>query len=169
MKLNKILLAGLVSLSMVSVANANGVINFSGQVVDTPCSSGGSNGGNPVVDFGTIALNALTPGSSAPAQAFEIKLLGCSTATLKNAVITFNGTAGPDDTFGVSGAAKNIGILIKGQDVIAPGGSETRALVVGDNTFRYTAAVTADASTLPANKATVGNFTGVANYTVAYK
>ncbi|WDZ51809.1 fimbrial protein [Acinetobacter vivianii] len=171
MKLNKILLAGVMTLG-VSVANADsGSVNFSGQVVDTPCSID-ADSLDQNVPFGTIALGSLAPGASSPGKTFDIKLIGCDTTTVNTAEITFNGDAGHGDTFGVKGGAKNIGILITGaQGPIAPGGSDTRTLVDGNNPLRYEAAVVADPAgeTDPLKAVTAGNFTSVANFNIAYQ
>ena len=167
MKLNKILLAGLLSLGGMTAANANGVINFQGQVVDTPCSIGGGSGVINV-DFGTVSLGVLTPGQSSSAQTFDIQLDNCAVTTALDAEITFQGAAGHGDTFATAGTAQNIGIEINGgSGVIAPGGKDVRALVAGNNTLSYTAAVVADSDAL--NPVAAGDFTAVANYTIAYK
>lgn len=152
----------------VSAANASsGTVNFEGQIVDTPCSiQPGSD--NQQVDFGTIALGSLNPGDTSAGQNFDIQLTGCDATTINTAEITFTGAAGHGDTFGVQGSAKNIGILITGaQGTIAPGGTDTRTLVNGNNVWTYVAAVAAD--TVATNLVTAGNFTSVANYTIAYQ
>ncbi|WP_413507112.1 fimbrial protein [Serratia proteamaculans] len=169
MKLNKIVLAGAVFFGITAGANATtGSITFKGQVMDTACSIDASDL-KQEVDFGVISKSQLAAGGSTVTQPVEITLIGCSTGALNTASIEFNGGKGPNDTFGVSGQAQNIGVaLLNNGTKIAPGTAYEHKLAAGNNTISLQAAVEG-ANDDTANPVVAGDFTSVANFIVSYK
>lgn len=169
MKVKSIFLTAFISAGTVfpAVASSGGQITFEGQVVDTPCSiDAGDLDQN--VDFGIVAKSTLNKGGQTPAKSFKITLLGCEFTTAASASTTFNGQPGHGDTFGVSGQAKNIGIVLASNGKrIAPGTSVIQDLMPGDNSLNFQAMVEADPN--PLKPVVVGDFTSVANFTISYK
>ncbi len=168
MQLNKTLLAAMVSLGMVSAAQASsGKIDFEGEVVNSACSV---EAGDLLqsVNFGALSQSSLNGGGMSTPEDIDITLKNCDTTTLKNATITFGGASGHGDTFGVTGV-NNVGILLQHSGTtIKPGGSFNRALIPGDNTLHFQAIAMGDAdgATKPVG---TGKFSGIADFKIDYK
>lgn len=115
MKLNKILLATVASLSIVSFAQAaggSGVVNFKGSIVDAPCSIAPESL-NQTVDLGAVSNVALAQQGKSIPRDFSIKLEQCDFTNGKNKVTTtFTGVSSPEDTdlLAINGTASGAGI-----------------------------------------------------------
>lgn len=150
-----------------AVAASGGQITFEGLVLETPCSIDAGDL-DQKVDFGIISKSQVNLGGQTPAKVFSIKLMDCEFATAGTATTTFNGQAGHDDTFGVSGQAKNVGVvLVSNGKRIAPGSNIQQPVQAGNNTLNFQAFVEGDPDTTKAVE--VGDFTSVANFTIAYQ
>ncbi|NJQ21808.1 type 1 fimbrial protein [Pantoea sp. LS15] len=167
MQLNKTLLAAMVSLGMVSAAQASsGKIDFEGEVVDSACSV---EAGDLLqsINFGALSQSSLNGGGMSAPEDINIILKNCDTTTLKNATITFGGATGHGDTFGVSGV-DNVGVLLQhGGTTIKPGESVDRALIPGDNTLSFQAMAMGDADGTLKPVGT-GKFSGTADFKIDY-
>ena len=168
-------LAGLAFAGMLSQAAvaADGMINFNGQIVDTPCSISPASQ-NMTVPLGNVRRDLFTAvGVKATPARFNIDL-NCG-ASAKGATVTFNGV--PDANViddlrvgvgEVAGAAAT-GIAIELGDSAGTKiglGSESGqyTLVQGDNPLKFQAVYV---QTLPA--VTVGTANAVSQFTVNYK
>lgn len=166
---------------------ADGTINFTGEIVDAPCSIS-PNSQNMTVPLGKVSRNVFgtlstatppvftgTVGKKATPAKFTIDLLGCG-ATAKGATVTFSGTADGDDAtvlrvanagqVGV-GAASGVGIeLGDSAGTKIPLGSESGQYVLGlgDNSLKFQATYVSTKTAV-----TVGPANAVAQFTVAYK
>lgn len=167
---------------------ADGTINFTGDIVDAPCSIS-PNSQNMTVPLGKVSRNVFgtlstatppvfsggTVGKKSTPAKFSIDLLGCG-ATAKGATVTFSGTADLDDATVLrvanagqvgAGAASGVGIEI-GDSAGAkiPLGSESGQYVlgVGDNSLKFQAVYVSTKTAV-----TTGPANGTAQFTVAYK
>jgi|SRR5690606_18330153 len=124
MRLNKIMMAALLSISSVSLAHANqGKITFEGAIIDAPCSISAKSM-DQTIQMGGIS-NALlskntNSGESEP-QSFSIQLENCTVATAgtKDKVqVTFSGpsTNYDTDSFGMVGDAQGAYLILTGAD-----------------------------------------------------
>ncbi len=160
---------------------ADGTINFTGEIVDAPCSIS-PNSQNLIVPLGKVSRTAFdgatagtaVVGKKATPAKFSIDLLGCG-STAKGATVTFTGVsdalvttalrvgAGEVDGGFASGVAIELGDS-SGQkiDLGSPSGNYT--LAVGDNSLKFQAAYVATKTAV-----TVGPANSVAQFTVAYK
>ena len=161
---------------------ADGTINFTGEIVDSPCSIAPSSQAL-VVPLGKISRTAFdgsTPGvssigkKSTPAR-FKIDLLGCG-ATAKGATVTFSGTgdinnatnlaianAGQVGVAAASGVAVELGDST-GAKIALGAASADYILGVGNNSLNFQAAYVATTIAV-----TTGPANAVAQFTVAYK
>ncbi|MBB1599752.1 fimbrial protein [Variovorax sp. UMC13] len=175
-------LVAVAALSQGALAQSSGTINFTGDIVDAPCSiAAGSQ--NKSVPLGKVARTAFdgatagtaTVGKHAPAADFTIDLLGCG-ATAKGATVTFSGTADADDAtvlrianagqVGVT-AASGVGIEIgdsAGTKIALGSASGQYALGQGDNSLKFKASYVATKTAV-----TTGPANSTAQFTVAYK
>lgn len=161
---------------------ADGTINFTGEIVDAPCSIS-PNSQNMTVPLGKVSRTAFDGptagtalvGKKATPAKFKIDLLGCG-ATAKGATVTFSGTADLDDATnlrlanaGQVGVGAASGVAIELGDSAAtkiPLGSPSGVytLGMGDNSLNFQAAYVATKTAV-----TVGPANSVAQFTVAYK
>jgi major type 1 subunit fimbrin (pilin) len=161
---------------------ADGTINFTGEIVDAPCSISPSSQ-NMTVPLGKVSRTAFdgatagtaVVGKKATPAKFNIDLLGCG-ATAKGATVTFSGTADLDDATnlrlanaGQVGVGAASGVAIELGDSAAtkiPLGSPSADYVLGlgDNSLKFQAAYVATKTAV-----TVGPANAVAQFTVAYK
>lgn len=155
---------------------ADGTINFTGQIVDAPCSVS-PNSQNMTVPLGNVSRTSLDGAAgkkSTPAK-FTINLMGCG-ATAKGATITFSGTAdavvtdslklnnaGTVGTGSATGVAVEIGDS-SGAKIPLGSASSTYALGAGDNALQFQAAYVSTGSAV-----TTGPANATAQFTVAYK
>jgi len=155
---------------------ADGTINFTGEIVDAPCSIS-PNSQNMTVPLGKVARTVLDGGKgkkATPAK-FTIDLLGCG-ATAKGATVSFTGTPDLDDATtlrlanaGQVGVTTASGVAIELGDSAAtkiPLGSESAQYVLGqgDNALKFQAVYVSTKDTV-----TVGPANSVAQFTVNYK
>lgn len=160
-----------------------GTINFTGDIVDAPCSiAAGSQ--SLSVPMGKIARTVFdgatagtaTVGKKAPVPAkFSIDMLGCG-ATAKGATVTFSGTADADDATnlrlsnsGQAGAASASGVAIElgdsaGTKIALGSASSQYALSAGDNSLKFQAVYVATKAAV-----TTGPANATAQFTVNYK
>lgn len=160
---------------------ADGTINFTGEIVDTPCSIS-PNSQNLTVPLGKVTRNAFggtagtaVIGTKATPARFTIDLLGCG-ATAKGATVTFSGTADLDNATtlrlanaGQVGVGSASGVAIElgdsaGTKIALGSPSADYILGLGDNSLKFQAAYVATKTAV-----TVGPANAVAQFTVAYK
>lgn len=184
MKLNKIALtaATLVAASTLSsfaMADNNGEIRFTGQVVNSPCNIQGDSL-KQEVSFGQLSRAALESGTAAEQQV-TLKLVDCNFdefskdgegkwVAVKDMKITFGGKqyAGNDKEFlDITGTASNIGIQIKNFKF-----DEAKSVMSqirnqkGENILEFTAQTKIVDAAAPI---TEGNFSSVADFRIAYE
>ncbi|WP_273974758.1 MULTISPECIES: fimbrial protein [Serratia] len=176
MKMNKTLLAVAMVMGLSSLAHAadqgHGKVTFTGSIIDAPCSI------NPdsidqTVEMGAISNVALASGGKSPVRNFAINLEGCSfgtPATNNKVTVTFTGaeSSAVPGLLGISGSAQGAGVAVTEENgkVIKLGEPTTaQTLSDGDNTLNFAAylqGATASNAIVP------GDFTSVANFTLAY-
>ena len=151
---------------------ADGTINFTGSIVDQPCSIS-PNSQNLQVPLGNVTrttLDGAVGKKSTPAK-FTINLLGCG-ATAKNAQITFSGPADNDNLKVNPGTAASTslatGVAVELEDsngakIALGAASANYALTIGDNALQFQAAYVATGS-----KVTSGIANAMAYFTVSY-
>lgn len=144
-------LCGSSLLLMMAVASAqasDGQVEFTGSINDNACTISSENV-KKSVDMGQVRLMdfANTVGATAGAVPFSISLENCSTATMKNAAITFSGQQSATDPtiLGMTGAnqVKGVGIQINdartGNKLPLNTASTDYVLRPQSNTFDFTA------------------------------
>lgn len=127
---------------------ADGQVEFSGSINDNACTIVSANV-KKAVDMGQVRLIdfANTVGATAGAVPFSISLENCSTATLKNASITFRGQQSATDPtiLGMTGDNQVAGVGIQindartGNKLALNTASNDYALRPQSNTFDFTA------------------------------
>lgn len=187
MKLSKIYSAVVISLGMmVSTAHAgnvetgSGQINFTGTIVDAPCSINPDSDGQEV-RLGQVAISQLKDGGKSTPRHFSIELENCSVASddngeepsrisaAKSVSVTFDGAEDPNDSekFGIFGNASGAGVVITdtGGNIIKNG--ETSSLFTlneGRNTLDFAAYLEGTNKNIES-----GEFTSIANFTMNYE
>jgi major type 1 subunit fimbrin (pilin) len=150
--------------------NVNGgVVQFSGSIVNSPCSiSTGTE--SQTVELGQYRAADFTEiGDTSPATGFNITLKDCSVETYGTVAVTFNGNAVSNDTLAVEGGADGVGIQIvkdgKTLSVNGEGSSEPTNIVEGaDNNIYFQAQYVSLAKTV-----TAGAANAVADFVLNYK
>ncbi|MDH6170653.1 type 1 fimbria pilin [Variovorax boronicumulans] len=167
---------------------ADGTINFTGEIVDAPCSIS-PNSQNLTVPLGKVSRTvfgsvtgtgasavstAIVGKKSTPAN-FTIDLLGCG-ATAKGATVTFSGTADADNATtlrvanaGQVGVSAASGVAVElgdsaGTKIPLGSPSSDYVLGLGDNSLKFQAAYVATKTSVMSGPANA-----VAQFTVAYK
>ncbi|OHY68913.1 hypothetical protein BB778_12155 [Pluralibacter gergoviae] len=146
----------------------HGIIHFKGAIIDAPCSI------NPDSEEQTVKLGAIScatlinSGTSTPTS-FSINLEKCALTTAKNVEITFTGigTESNPDQLGISGSAKGATIALTdaaGTPIKLGTAYSAPALHDGSNQLRFAAYLQGDGS----SAVTPGDFTSIANFTLAY-
>ncbi|AHG19167.1 hypothetical protein Z042_05720 [Chania multitudinisentens RB-25] len=177
MKLNNIALATILSLGMVSLANADagsGKVNFTGKIIDAPCSIAPESI-DQTKSFGQVANVALVNGGKSSVLNFDIKLQGCDLSGTKNKVqVTFGGSSGgatgnTNTLLAITGArGASIAMFDGSNQPITLGTATTvQNLLVGANTLSFSAYLQGHAGTTLAD-ITEGDFTSTTNFTLAY-
>ncbi|EPS2709680.1 fimbrial protein [Cronobacter turicensis] len=177
MKFSKVSLAAAMGLMLAAgMANAkdqgHGKVTFTGSIIDAPCSI------NPdsidqTVNMGQISNVALkangNTGTSVPRN-FEIKLENCDVTTLKTVKTTFTGAEGAiDGALGITGTAKGASIVLTngdGQQIKLGQASQAHELQAGNNTLLFSAYLQGEGASATV---TPGDFTAVADFTLAYQ
>lgn len=187
MKMIKTVMAGAIAMAMVSFgANAagaaaapqlakdqgQGVVQFKGTVIDTPCGIA-PDSVDQSIDFGQISKSHLNNGGISVKKDLDIKLVNCdiSAAATKAVSVTFSGTtaAGHATELGTAGET-GTAIVVSGADgspVSFDGmskGGKTQ-LKDGDNILHYSAWVKKAAG----KTVTEGEFAAVANFNLTYE
>ena len=176
MKLIKTLVTGAVAMALVSFgANAandqgHGKVTFKGTIINAPCGIAPESA-DQSIDFGQISKAHLNNGGISIKKDVDIKLVNCDfgdPATGNSVSVAFTGTTvDTAETLGLSNT--NAVIKMTGQDgkfVQFDGKtpSNTTTLTNGDNTLHYQAWVQKGTKDV-----IEGDFTAVANFTLAYK
>ncbi|MDF2793341.1 type 1 fimbrial protein [Pseudomonas orientalis] len=135
-------------MATVGAQAADGQVEFSGSINDNACTIVSANV-KKAVDMGQVRLLdfANTVGATAGSVPFSISLENCSTATLKNAAITFRGQQSATDPtlLGMTGdnQVPGVGIQINdartGNKLALNTASNDYALRPQSNTFDFTA------------------------------
>lgn len=174
MKFNKIALAAAVMLGTISSVQAadqgNGVVKFTGTVIDAPCAIN-NNSSDQTVDLGSVANVALADGGSSAPKAFEIRLEKCSIATAKTVKTTFSGAENAGGLLGITGSAKGAGIALADSDGnTIKLGTPTAGKLLGVGTSETTLAFTAALKGSGGGVTTIipGEFSSVANFMLTY-
>jgi type 1 fimbria pilin len=174
MKLNKIMMGFTLAMGMAAAMNSavaadagHGKVTFKGSIIDAPCSIAPESL-DQTVQLGAISNAALNDGGTSTPKTFEIKLEGCTGATAKKVTTTFSGLAGANNGLGITGTAKGASIVIQdaaGAQIELGKATAGRTLVDGTNTMNFSTFLKGDGvkdSIIP------GEFTGVADFTLAY-
>ncbi|EOT8120613.1 fimbrial protein [Escherichia coli] len=180
--MKKSLVAGIVAMAMFSFgaqANGQGVVNFKGTVIDTPCGIA-SESADQTIDFGQISKAHLEANGTSVKKDLDIKLVNCALAKpatggntpapFKTVKVAFTGTTitGQNTELGTSGST-GTAIVVSGAgdaqvDFTGTAGAASN-LQNGDNTLRYSAWVKkATGGTL-----SEGAFTAIANFNLTYQ
>ncbi|WP_337264916.1 MULTISPECIES: fimbrial protein [unclassified Serratia (in: enterobacteria)] len=177
MKLNNIALATILSLGMVSLANADagsGKVNFVGKIIDAPCSIAPESL-DQTKSFGQVANVALVNGGRSSVLNFDIKLQGCDISGAKNKVqVTFGGpnggaTGNTNTLLAITGAQGASIAMFDGSNQPIKLGTPTTVqnLLAGANTLSFSAYLQGHAGTTLTD-ITEGDFTSTTNFTLAY-
>lgn len=174
MKLNKIMLAAVMTLGTMSMANAAnqgmGSVTFKGSIIDAPCSIEPESL-DQTVKLGDIASAQLKNGGKSTPQDFLIKLVGCDVATAKDLTTTFTGAeseAAPG-LLAMKGSARGASIAINDIDgKLLPLAKASKAIKIenGHTNLRFSAHLQGDGASAAI---TPGEFTSVADFTLAYQ
>ncbi|MBC3216010.1 MULTISPECIES: fimbrial protein [Serratia] len=176
MKLNKIMLAAVLSFGALSAAHAapggSGTVTFTGSIIDAPCSiAPGSD--NQTKDLGQVSKTRLAQngntGFSMPVP-FDIQLQDCDIATMKTVSVTFTGSPSAHDVtkLGLNGTAGGASIaIVNGSGPVDLGvATQPQTLVNGNNTLNFSAFLvgSGNAATPPVE----GTFSSVATFMLDY-
>lgn len=180
--MNKLFLATAMTVSLVNFAHAaddqgSGKVNFTGSIVDAPCSISSDSDGQ-TVSLGAVSNTVLKDGGKSEAAAFTIQLEQCDFSAGKNKVkTTFTGVvsayATNTELLAISGDASGAGIGIKtynGEQLSLGEASKSVQLVGANPTLSYQAYLQGGLDGDGASVEIVpGPFTAVANFQLAYE
>lgn len=174
MKLNKIMLAAVMTLGTISMANAanqgSGTVTFKGSIINAPCSIEPESL-DQTVKLGDIASAQLKNGGKSTPQDFMIKLTGCDVETAKDVTTTFTGSeseAAPG-LLAMKGSARGASIAINDVDGrLLPLTTASKPVKIedGQSTLRFSAHLQGDGASAAI---TPGEFNSVADFTLAYQ
>ncbi|WP_028715591.1 fimbrial protein [Pantoea ananatis] len=164
--------ASLVASTAYAAKQGEGKITFTGSIIDAPCTIS-QDSIDQTVNLGQVSNVALSGGGKSTPKHFSIDLKGCSfgTPAAKNKVaVTFTGaeSSAVKGLLGITGSAQGAGVaLTKGDGQMVKLGEPTTAQTMqnGNNTLDFAAylqGATASNAIVP------GDFTSVANFTLAY-
>jgi type 1 fimbria pilin len=191
MNMNKNLIAAVLATmamgSVVSTAHAanqgNGSVTFTGSIINAPCSIAPESV-DQTVNLGSVSNKALANGNKSSPQSFQIKLQDCDlTGLAKNTVTaTFTGTPSKvnADNLGLTGTAKGASIVLTqgGTDIKLGEAASASKLGDGTNILAFAAYLQGESTTTTPTGGTAtttystivpGDFTSVANFTLAYQ
>lgn len=176
MKLTNIALATVLSLGMVSLANADagsGKVNFTGKIIDAPCSIAPESL-DQTKSFGQVANVALVNGGRSEVLKFDIKLQGCDITSKNKVQVTFGGpnggaTGNTNTLLAITGAhGASIAMYDGSNQPITLGTATTvQNLLAGANTLSFSAYLQGHAGTTLSD-IEEGDFTSTTNFTLAY-
>lgn len=174
MKMNKTLLAmvmasGISAFAASAADQGSGNITFTGTIVDAPCSITPESS-SQTVDLGQVSNALLSNAGSSTPRKFTIDLEKCDTATKNNVTITFGGSKDSvnDKLLGITGTAKGAGVVLtdgSGTQIKLGEASAPRGLLAGDNKLAFSAYLQGNTAS---GSVTPGEFSSVANFTLAY-
>lgn len=176
MKLNKIMMAAMLTLGVASAAQADqghGTVTFTGSIIDAPCSIDPDTV-DQTVDLGQVSNVALANGGTSAPKNFEIRLENCSVKTAQTVTTTFTGMEGANGLLGITGTAKGASIAITdGAGTVVKLNEATKGQAVqnGNNTLLFSAYLKGDGDSTSTPPVTIvpGDFKSVANFTLAYQ
>lgn len=187
-EMKKIKLAMIMGMTLASgtvfaADQGHGVVNFKGEIIEAPCSIS-ADSVEQTVDLGQVTSSTLKGGKSSSPVAFSIKLQDCDVSSLakKTVTATFTGKAASFDStsslLALSGTASGAGIAITDD------GKKPIKLGMASTPFTFNNASTSDtlqsatlqyaaylqgAADNTQNPIIAGQFTSVANFTLAYE
>lgn len=176
MKLNKIMMAAVLTFGTISGAQAadqgHGKVTFTGSIIDAPCSIAPESI-DQTIELGQISNVALKDGGQSTPKNFDIKLEDCSfgTPAAKNKVqVTFTGmeSAAGNGLLGITGNAGGASLAItQGDGKVITLGQATKEQVLqdGNNTLSFAAYLQGDGASATI---TEGDFQAVTDFTLAY-
>ncbi len=160
--------------TVAAAAITGGTVNFSGSMVTSACAIGSSSS-NIDVNLGQVRTASLAVAGSeaSTAKSFSVVLEDCDTTVSTGVALTFSGTPDAKDpgslavgSNGGTGTAQNVAIRLYDEQgaVIKLGeASSITTLRDGINTLNFSAKYYS-----PAGKATAGDASAVATYTLTY-
>lgn len=179
MKIKALAIIVLSALSLnTAVANAadqgHGKVTFKGTIIDAPCSIS-PDSIDQTVELGQISNMALADGGKSTPRTFDIALENCDvTALTKGVTLTFTGAAAAFDatkkTLGIVGTGSGAGVQItNGAGSVLTLGTATpfQQIQSGNNTLRFGAYLMGNGGAV--STITVGDFSSVADFTLAYQ
>ncbi|HAS1787413.1 TPA: type 1 fimbrial protein [Enterobacter cloacae] len=150
----------------------HGKVTFTGAIIDAPCSITPDTI-EQTVDLGEISNKALANGGKSRPRPFDIKLESCDLAGLtdKTVTITFTGSESRAQPgyLALVGTASGAAIGItndNGTNIPLGTPSSVTKTQQGDNTLTYAAYLQGNGAT---SSVVPGEFTSVANFTLAYQ
>ncbi|WP_242468144.1 fimbrial protein [Burkholderia plantarii] len=162
-------LAGaLLALAASTSAHAvDGTVNFSGHIVDTPCTIS-TDGKTIAVNMQDVSAGAVLD-TSAPKTPFSIRLGNCSTALKQNVQVTFSGTQVGNGLLSLRnepGAAKNVAIQLyqNGKALSLGKLSDSVPLKQGASEIPFAAQYVSYGGALPVS----GTANAIAQFTLTY-
>ncbi|AMB79974.1 MULTISPECIES: fimbrial protein [Pseudomonas] len=174
MKLNKIALAAALVLGTITTVQAadegNGVVRFTGSIIDAPCSID-PNSVDQTVELGSVSNVVLVDGGNSAPKPFEIRLEKCSLDTAATVKTTFNGAAGQGGLLGITGDARGAGIaLTDGNGTAITLGTATAGQLVSIGASNATLTFSAYLKGNGGDATTIipGEFSSVANFMLSY-
>ncbi|MEZ2578437.1 fimbrial protein [Buttiauxella ferragutiae] len=153
-----------------AAATDDGVVHFTGEVVNTPCNVA-TTSLDQTVKFGKLPAATIAAGTAIAPVAFKLDLANCSVDSLTNKTVqvTFDGASIPGadtelQTTGGTGVAITVS-PVGGSDVTFGTADAALPVVDGSNSLAYQAVVK------KATGGTIvpGEFTAVTNFTLAYQ
>ncbi|MHA6312521.1 MULTISPECIES: fimbrial protein [Pantoea] len=166
----------LASGSVFAADQGHGTVQFKGEIIDAPCSITADTV-EQTVDLGQVSSSVLAKGGKSSPKAFNIKLEDCTITTQKTVTATFTGKGATFDTtsslLALAGSAAGAGIAITDDNssVIKLGTASTPYNLTTGTTeaeLRYSAYLQGAADNT-ATPIVPGEFTSVANFTLAYE
>lgn len=178
----KTMLAVVVTLGSISLAQAaadqgHGKVTFKGSINEAPCSISADTI-DQTVELGTVSNKVLKDGGKSKPQTFALKLEGCELDALKSVSAKFSGSAsiGNSALLGITGSASGASVAITdgaGQLITLGQSSSAQGIQNGDNTLQFSAYLQGDPTPTGegavAPKIVPGEFTSVADFTLAYQ
>ncbi len=176
MKLNKIMMAAVLTFGTISGAQAadqgHGKVTFTGSIIDAPCSIAPESV-DQTIELGQISNVVLKDGGRSMPKNFEIKLEDCSfgTPAAKNKVqVTFTGmeSAAGNGLLGITGRASGASLAITqgdGQVITLGEATKEQLLQDGNSALNFAAYLQGDGASATI---TEGTFQAVTDFTLAY-
>lgn len=162
--------------SVFAADQGHGSVTFKGEIIDAPCSIT-ADSVDQTVDLGQISSSALKAGGTSSPKSFSIKLEDCTFTTEQSVTATFTGKAAAFDStssvLALSGTASGAGVVITddGSNKIKLGEASTSYVINANQTDAELlfAAYVQGATDNTAYPIVAGDFTSVANFTLAYQ